>query len=168
MKKTIVAVSVVLMLVLCMGTSVFAASPVAALPAAVDSAGSALPAGATLSVTQAPHAIAGMEAAKKNLGVNGTMLAVVDIQMTGASGAATIRVNCPGLNANGLVFVIHQTATGYELMQANCQNGFFTFTASSFSPFAFVLESAGSPASSGGSTGGSSKPTSPRTGVYEL
>ena len=165
MKKKLASIALVLMFVVCLPVAALADSPVAALPATVDVSGSTLPAGATLHVNSvSTTVVSDFSAAKTELGITGTLMSVVDITMTGASGSATIKVNCPGLHANGAVVVIHQKADGtFETLPATCGEGFFTFTATSFSPFGFVLQNAGS--ASGGS---SSTPTSPRTGVYEL
>lgn len=163
MKKTILTVSLALILVACLSVTAFAGSAVAPLPATVDVAGSTVPAGATLQVLADDAAIPGLQAERDRLGLNGTLIASLNISLVGATGPVTIRVSCPGLHANGTITVLHQRADGsYEVIPAVCSEGSFSFTVSSFSSFGFVLSSAGTPA------GASTTPASPQTGVYTL
>lgn len=171
MKKMVLALVVVLLLA-CMPLSVLADSPVASLPATVDVEGSVVPAGVTLRVYDARYAIQGMQDAKESLGITGTLITVVDMYLAGNASSdtsVTVRVDCPGLHANGSVLVLHQTGNAtYEQIQATCAEGSFTFTASSFSPFGFVLQNAGTAPAAPNNDNSGATPTAPKMGVYAL
>ncbi|MDL2324165.1 hypothetical protein LJC61_03305 [Ruminococcaceae bacterium OttesenSCG-928-A16] len=171
MKKRILSVALAFALILCMGAMhVFAASPQGGV--AIDETGSVTPAGTKLAYTVMNDAatVNFMEAKRQELGVAGSLMAVYDINLVNADtyapvtpdGDVMVRVNISGLASYDTVTVLHEKADGtVEKIAATANNGYATFTTSSFSLFGFCVEKGQAPAEGGGTTA-----TSPQTGVY--
>lgn len=84
---------------------------------------------------------------------NATLLKVVDVKLPVSFKSATITFQVSGVKAGQSVSVLHQTSTGtWEVLPATAGDGTITATFTSLSPVAFVINNAAST-------------TSPKTGT---
>lgn len=137
MKKTLSAILVALM-VLTMGTTVFAASPSAgvSVSGAKDKDGNAI----TLEKATAPQDI--VDEAKeqaKSIEGNATVVSTFELKAPeGKVGPYTITVSVAGITSADKVVVLHKASTGWERINATAGNGTVTFTVNSLSPISIV------------------------------
>lgn len=137
MKKTLSAILVALM-VLTMGTTVFAASPSAGVSVngAKDKDGNAI----TLEKQAATQTI--VDEAKeeaKSIEGNATVVSTFELKAPeGKVGPYTITVSVAGITSADKVVVLHKASTGWERINATAGNGTVTFTVNSLSPISIV------------------------------
>ncbi len=103
----------------------------------------------------------------------GTLVMYADISLKDANGnpyapgtVVTLKVAVPGVASGDSVTVLHATPGGVEQLGATCYNGYVTFSTSSFSPFAFILNKAAGTSGGGAAATGGTTAKSPATGVY--
>ena len=152
--KKIFAVILSLVMVLAMGTVVFAAgSPTAgvSVSTAKDKTGKAI----TLTKSEVSETI--VDEAKEqaaNLEGDATVVSTFDLKPpTGTSGPFTITLSVAGITSNDKVVILHKAATGWETVNATAGNATVTFTVNTLSPISVVK--VGTKSSSGSEPGGS-------------
>ena len=127
-------------------------------PPVVNVAKSNLPAGVSAYITTEQDAQKLKDEVEK-LAIGGYFAGTISFSGSIPAGqTVTVHVDYPGLKSNGAVDVLHLKNDGsFEVIKAVCYNDYFTFTVSSFSSFAFILQNAGS---------STVTPTSPQTDAY--
>ena len=152
--KKIFAVILSLVMVLAMGTVVFAAgSPTAgvSVSTAKDKTGKPI----TLTKSEVSETI--VDEAKEqaaNLEGDATVVSTFDLKPpTGTSGPFTITLSVAGITSNDKVVILHKAATGWETVNATAGNATVTFTVNTLSPISVVK--VGTKSSSGSEPGGS-------------
>ena len=152
--KKIFAVILSLVMVLAMGTVVFAAgSPTAgvSVSTAKDKTGKPI----TLTKSEVSETI--VDEAKEqaaNLEGDATVVSTFDLKPpTGTSGPFTITLSVAGITASDKVVILHKASTGWETVNATAGNATVTFTVNTLSPISVVK--VGTKSSSGSGTAGS-------------
>lgn len=152
--KKIFAVILSLVMVLAMGTVVFAAgSPTAgvSVSTAKDKTGKPI----TLTKSEVSETI--VDEAKgqaANLEGDATVVSTFDLTPpAGTSGPYTITLSVAGITASDKVVILHKATTGWETVNATAGNGTVTFTVNTLSPISVVK--VGTKSSSGSGTAGS-------------
>ena len=152
--KKIFAVILSLVMVLAMGTVVFAAgSPTAgdSVKPAKDKNGNDI----LLTKSQASATIVD-EAKEQAANLEGDATVVSTFNLTppaGTSGPYTITLSVAGITASDKVVILHKATTGWETVNATAGNGTVTFTVNTLSPISVVK--VGTKSSSGSGTAGS-------------
>ena len=152
--KKIFAVILSLVMVLAMGTVVFAAgSPTAGVSVntAKDKNGNDI----LLTKSQALATIVD-EAKEQAANLEGDATVVSTFNLTppaGTSGPYTITLSVAGITASDKVVILHKATTGWETVNATAGNGTVTFTVNTLSPISVVK--VGTKSSSGSGTAGS-------------
>ena len=152
--KKIFAVILSLVMVLAMGTVVFAAgSPTAgvSVSTAKDKTGKAI----TLTKSEVSETIVD-EAKEQAANLEGDATVVSTFNLTppaGTSGPYTITLSVAGITASDKVVILHKATTGWETVNATAGNGTVTFTVNTSSPISVVK--VGTKSSSGSGTAGS-------------
>ena len=152
--KKIFAVILSLVMVLAMGTVVFAAgSPTAGVSVntAKDKNGNDI----LLTKSQASATIVD-EAKEQAANLEGDATVVSTFNLTppaGTSGPYTITLSVAGITASDKVVILHRATTGWETVNATAGNGTVTFTVNTLSPISVVK--VGTKSSSGSGTAGS-------------
>lgn len=152
--KKIFAVILSLVMVLAMGTVVFAAgSPTAGVSVntAKDKNGKDI----SLTKSQASATIVD-EAKEQAANLEGDATVVSTFNLTppaGTSGPYTITLSVAGITASDKVVILHKATTGWETVNATAGNGTVTFTVNTLSPISVVK--VGTKSSSGSGTAGS-------------
>ena len=152
--KKIFAVILSLVMVLAMGTVVFAAgSPTAGVSVntAKDKNGNDI----SLTKSQASATIVD-EAKEQAANLEGDATVVSTFNLTppaGTSGPYTITLSVAGITASDKVVILHKATTGWETVNATAGNGTVTFTVNTLSPISVVK--VGTKSSSGSGTAGS-------------
>ena len=152
--KKIFAVILSLVMVLAMGTVVFAAgSPTAGVSVntAKDKNGNDI----LLTKSQASATIVD-EAKEQAANLEGDATVVSTFNLTplaGTSGPYTITLSVAGITASDKVVILHKATTGWETVNATAGNGTVTFTVNTLSPISVVK--VGTKSSSGSGTAGS-------------
>lgn len=97
--------------------------------------------GATITPVGNAAAVSMVAAANGAVGSNAVIATMVDINVPDGTGAATFTLGVPSLVAGQSVTVIHlKSSTEYEILPVSAVgNGTVTFTMSSYSPVAVVL-----------------------------
>ena len=152
--KKIFAVILSLVMVLAMGTVVFAAgSPTAGVSVntATDKNGK------DISLTKSEVSEKIVDEAKgqaANLEGDATVVSTFDLTPpAGTSGPYTITLSVAGITASDKVVILHRATTGWETVNATAGNGTVTFTVNTLSPISVVK--VGTKSSSGSGTAGS-------------
>lgn len=152
--KKIFAVILSLVMVLAMGTVVFAAgSPTAGVSVntAKDKNGN------DISLTKSEVSETIVDEAKEqaaNLEGDATVVSTFDLTPpAGTSGPYTITLSVAGITASDKVVILHKATTGWETVNATAGNGTVTFTVNTLSPISVVK--VGTKSSSGSGTAGS-------------
>ncbi len=98
-------------------------------------------AGATLSNVGPQAAVCMVDKANAVVGANANILTMVDIQVPDGTGTESFTLNVPGLVAGQSVVILHlKSATDIEVITPTAvNNGSVTFTMSSYSPVAVVV-----------------------------
>lgn len=98
-------------------------------------------AGATLSNVGPQAAVCMVDKANAVVGANANILTMVDIQVPAGTGTESFTLNVPGLVAGQSVVILHlKSATDIEVITPTAvNNGSVTFTMSSYSPVAVVV-----------------------------
>lgn len=152
--KKIFAVILSLVMVLAMGTVVFAAgSPTAGVSVntAKDKNGKDI----SLTKSEVPEKIVD-EAKEQAANLEGDATVVSTFNLTppaGTSGPYTITLSVAGITASDKVVILHKATTGWETVNATAGNGTVTFTVNTLSPISVVK--VGTKSSSGSGTAGS-------------
>ena len=152
--KKIFAVILSLVMVLAMGTVVFAAgSPTAgvSVSTAKDKTGKPI----TLTKSEVSETIVD-EAKEQAANLEGDATVVSTFNLTppaGTSGPYTITLSVAGITASDKVVILHKATTGWETVNATAGNGTVTFTVNTLSPISVVK--VGTKSSSGSGTAGS-------------
>lgn len=104
-------------------------------------------AGATIAAVPADTAKAVIAEANRRIGANTFIASVVDLNVPAGTGAATFTLNCKNVWAGQKVTILHLKSDGtYEVITpSNVANGSVTFTMTSYSPIAIVIDTAASP-----------------------
>lgn len=152
--KKIFAVILSLVMVLAMGTVVFAAgSPTAGV--SVNTAKDKN--GKDISLTKSEVSEKIVDEAKgqaANLEGDATVVSTFDLTPpAGTSGPYTITLSVAGITASDKVVILHKATTGWETVNATAGNGTVTFTVNTLSPISVVK--VGTKSSSGSGTAGS-------------
>lgn len=152
--KKIFAVILSLVMVLAMGTVVFAAgSPTAGVSVntAKDKNGNDI----SLTKSEVSETIVD-EAKEQAANLEGDATVVSTFNLTppaGTSGPYTITLSVAGITASDKVVILHKATTGWETVNATAGNGTVTFTVNTLSPISVVK--VGTKSSSGSGTAGS-------------
>ena len=152
--KKIFAVILSLVMVLAMGTVVFAAgSPTAgvSVSTAKDKTGKPI----ALTKSEVSETIVD-EAKEQAANLEGDATVVSTFNLTppaGTSGPYTITLSVAGITASDKVVILHKATTGWETVNATAGNGTVTFTVNTLSPISVVK--VGTKSSSGSGTAGS-------------
>lgn len=169
MKKRVFALVCVLVLTFGMTVSVFASetkSPTAenttTVPAATSADGnftdellSAYQANTTVSTTvkgasigKVSTSVAASAAARaKAVAGSGAVIAtIVDLQVPAGTGSASFTLNCPNVQAGMKIIILHQLSDGtWETINPSAvENGKVSFTMTSYSPVAVVIQNSAS------------------------
>lgn len=152
--KKIFAVILSLVMVLAMGTVVFAAgSPTAGV--SVNTAKDKN--GKDISLTKSEVSEKIVDEAKgqaANLEGDATVVSTFNLTPpAGTSGPYTITLSVAGITASDKVVILHKATTGWETVNATAGNGTVTFTVNTLSPISVVK--VGTKSSSGSGTAGS-------------
>lgn len=101
-------------------------------------------AGATITAVSVETAKAAVAQAKAVVGQNAFLAAVVELNVPAGTGAASFTLGCPNVWAGQNVTILHQKADGtWETIKpTNVANGSVTFTLTSYSPVAIVIDAA--------------------------
>ncbi len=103
--------------------------------------------GATIEAVPTNTAKAMIAEANNQVGANTFIAAVVDLKVPAGTGTATFTLTCPNVWAGQKVTILHLKSDGtYEMITpSNVANNSVTFTMTSYSPIAIVIDTAASP-----------------------
>lgn len=99
---------------------------------------------ATVAVVSTETAADAIAQAKEVVGDNAFVATVVDLQVPAGTGAAEFTLGCPNVWAGQSVTILHQKADGSweSIKPSKVANGSVTFTLTSYSPVAVVINAA--------------------------
>lgn len=99
---------------------------------------------ATVGTVSADTAKAAIDQAKAVVGANAFVATIVDLQVPAGTGAAEFTLGCPNVWAGQKVTILHQKADGtWEAIKpSKVGNNTVTFTLTSYSPVAIVIDAA--------------------------
>ena len=99
---------------------------------------------ATVAAVSAETAAAAIDQAQAVVGANAFVATVVDLQVPAGTGAAEFTLGCPNVWAGQSVTILHQKADGSweSITPSRVANNSVTFTLSSYSPVAIVINAA--------------------------
>lgn len=99
---------------------------------------------ATVVAVTTETAAAAISQAKAVVGANAFVASVVDLQVPAGTGAAEFTLNCPNVWAGQKVTILHQKADGtWETIKpSKVGNNTVTFTLTSYSPVAIIVDAA--------------------------
>lgn len=99
---------------------------------------------ATVAAVSAETAAAAIDQAQAVVGANAFVATVVDLQVPAGTGAAEFTLGCPNVWAGQSVTILHQKADGSweSITPSKVANNSVTFTLTSYSPVAIVINAA--------------------------
>ena len=99
---------------------------------------------ATVGTVSADTAKAMIDQAKATVGANAFVASIVDLSVPAGTGAAEFTLSCPNVWAGQKVTILHQKANGTieAIKPSKVGNNTVTFTLTSYSPVAIVIDAA--------------------------